>query len=272
VNDKNVRFGKIFVVIDPTRMLQSALLKAEAIAKLNSAEIVAYCCVFDSASNANAGAKDALLETTRSWVERLVNIPRGEGINVDVQLEWSEDWRHSLVDAASRSGADLIIKTASKHSTMGRLLTATSDWMLLRRAACPTLLVTDIAAPAGERKLLAAIKLKPDDPVHERLNNAIVDISHDISDSAAFEMHAVTAYKGKVSYDRQRFADSCRLPRNRVHSIEGTAPHLAIAEVARDIGADTIVIGDPANSETAQRLIDHVEVDVLVLPEKATGG
>lgn len=270
MSDKNVRFGKIFVVVDPTRMLQSALLKAEEIARLNKAELVAYCCVFDRNSDARAEARDAMLDTTRNWLERIVAVPRSEGITVEVELEWSEDWRHALVDAASRSGAGLIVKSASKHSTMGRLLTATSDWMLLRRAASPTLLVNDVQARGASRKLLAAIKQKPEDPLHERLNETIVDMSHYIADSAGFEMHAVTAYKGKdVFYDRQRFADSCRLPRNRVHSVEG-APHYAIAEAARDIGADTIIIGDPTDSETAQRLIDHVDTDILVLPAKDT--
>jgi nucleotide-binding universal stress UspA family protein len=266
VNSKQARFSNIFVVIDPTRMVQSALIKAEAIARLNGAKLLAYCCIFDAAANASAKTREASQQTTRSWLERLVAAPRSEGLTVDIRLEWNENWRHALVDAASGSNCDLIVKASSKHSAVGRMLAATSDWMLLRRAAAPTLLVSDAPLPESDRKLLAAVKLKPEDPLHEQLNERIVEMGHYIADAAQFELHAVTAYKGKdVYYDRQRFADSCRLPRNRVHSVEG-APQFAIAEAARDVGADTIIIGDPADSETAQRLIDHVDADVLVLP------
>jgi nucleotide-binding universal stress UspA family protein len=118
----------------------------------------------------------------------------------------------------------------------------------------------------SHRRLLAAIKLKPEDPEHEAMNARIVDLAHYLSSVAGFEMHAVTAYRGEeVYYDRQAFADSCRLPRNQVHAAEGVPQH-GIAAVAADIGADTIVIGNPGDSETARRLIDHVDADVLVLP------
>lgn len=265
MDDKQSRFANIFVVADPTRMVQPALLKAEAIARLNRARLTVYCCIFNSDANEAESAKKAVMDTTRDWLSRIVEAPRAEGIEVNVELEWNEDWRRALVAAAGRANHDLLIKTSSRHSTLGRLLTATSDWMILRRAVSPTLLVTD-RPPLTDRKLLAAIKQKPEDAEHEELNERIVELSHFIADAAGFEMHAVTAYRGEdVFYDRQLFADSCRLPRNRVHSVEGP-PHTAIAEAAAEIGADTIVIGDPADSETAQKLVDQVDTDILVLP------
>lgn len=267
MNEVPQRFANIFVVIDPTCMVQHALLRAEAIARLNKARLTAYCCTFNASADEDEADKKAWMAVTRDWLSRVVSTPRAEGLEVNVELEWNEDWRAALVDAATRANCDLVIKTSSKHSIVGRMLTTTSDWVLLRRAVSPTLLVSERPL-RPERKLLAAIKLKPEDEAHELLNQRIVDLSHYIADAAGFEMHAVTAFRGEdVYYDRQKFADACRLPRNRVHSVEG-APQNAIAEAAIDIGADTIVIGDPGESETAQRLIDHVDTDVLVL----TGG
>lgn len=265
MNEAPKRFADIFVVIDPTRMIQSALIKAEAIARLNGARLTAYCCIFDSDANEVEADKKAWMAMTRDWLSRMLAAPRSDGIEINIELEWNEDWRLAMVNAATRANCDLLIKNSSKHSVVGRMLTATSDWMLLRRAISPTLLVSD-RPPRAERKLLAAIKLKPEDAAHEQLNERIIDLSHYISEAAGFEMHAVTAYRGDdLHYDRQRFADACRLPRNRVHSVEG-APQNAIAEAAAEIGADTIVIGDPEGSETAQKLIDQVDTDVLVLP------
>jgi nucleotide-binding universal stress UspA family protein len=107
----------------------------------------------------------------------------------------------------------------------------------------------------------------PEDAAHEALNEQILELSHRIAEANDFEVHAATAYKGDEMYfDRQKFADYCNLPRNRVHAVEGP-PYTAIANAAAEAEADTIVIGNPGKSETAQRLIDHADADIIVLPE-----
>jgi nucleotide-binding universal stress UspA family protein len=257
------RFSRIFVVIDPTRFVQPAYLRAESIARRNGATLVVYCCIADgSGENPNESITERV-RIVRQEVERLVS-SSGLG-NSEVRVEWNADWRRALVDAAVQSDCDLVIKQSSRHSLVGRVFSATADWMLLRDARQPVLLVTE-RAPAQTRRVLAAIKLKPDDKDQEALNERIVELSHYLSDAVGFEMHAATAFKGKeVYFDRQRFADFCGLPRNHVHAVEG-AGHLAIAKAAEEIGADTIVIGNPEHSETAQRLIDHANSDMLILP------
>ena len=265
--DVTVQFAKVFVVVDPTRMIQPALLRAEAIARLNRAQILLYCCISGEPSNAAATPGDPELESTKRWLERLAEEGRSRDLDVRVEVECSTNWRQAIVDAATRSGSDLLVKAASRHSLVGRLFSATADWMLLQAVTSPILLVTRASInDLSRRRLLAAIKLKPEDPDHEAMNQRIVDLAHYLSAVVGFEMHAVTAYRGDdVFYDRQAFANSCRLPRKQVHAAEG-APQHAIAAVATDIGADTIVIGNPADSETARRLIDHVDADILVLP------
>lgn len=261
-----VKFSRIFVVADPTRLVQPALLRAEAVARLNGAQIVLYCCLSGDPSDDSVKLE---LKATREWLERVVQSARSSDLDVRIEVDSSTNWRESIVEAAARSDCDLIIKTASRHSLVGRLFSATADWMLLRTATSPVLLVGPTVLEARpRRKLLAAIKLKPEDPDHEIMNAEIVDLAHYLSSVAGFELHAVTAYRGDdVFYDRQAFADMCRLPRHQVHAAEGVPQH-GIAAVAEDIGADTIVIGNPGDSETARRLIDQVDADMLVLPPR----
>ena len=260
MNDSRKRFAKIFVVIDPTRFVQTAYLRAESIAQRNGAQLVLYCCIADG----NLGESNTeRVDVARQAIERLVSTSGLQ--NTEIVVEWNDDWRRALVDAAVRSKCDLIIKQASRHSLVGRVFSATADWMLLRDATQPVLLVTEKTLHE-KRRVLAALKLRPDDEGQESLNQKIVDLSHYLSDAVGFEMHAATVFKGdQVYFDRQRFADFCRLPRNRVHAVGG-APHVAIATAADEVGADTIVIGNPENSETAQRLIDHANSDMLILP------
>jgi nucleotide-binding universal stress UspA family protein len=257
------RFSKIFVVIDPTRFVQTAYLRAESIAQRNGARLVVYCCIADGAGGNLNESTTERVDVARKAIERLVST---SGLDdVEVVVEWNDDWRRALVDAAVHSKCDLIVKQASRHSLVGRVFSATADWMLLRAAIQPVLLVSERRIQE-KRRVLAALKLKPDDAGQEALNQKIVDLSHYLSNAVGFEMHAATVFKGEeVYFDRQRFADFCGLARNRVHAVGGS-PHVAIAKAAEDVGADTIVIGNPENSETAQRLIDHAVADMLILP------
>lgn len=264
---------RVFVVMDPTRMVQPALEKGEWVAKRNNAKLHMYCCIWDADLEKNADDSKALVERTSAWLERLAESLRGQ-ISVTVRVDWAPDWRERIATVAREFDADLIVKTAARHSQFRRQLTRTSDWTLLRNAGCPTLLVEPTQA-ANTSIVLAAVKLNPEDQAHSVLNERVVSMSHRIARVLDAELHAVTAYKGEgIYFDRQRFADACGLPRNRVHAVEG-APERAIAEVASEIDAGVLIVGCAANQvpergviigDTAQRLIDEVSVDVIVIP------
>ena len=262
--DQVQRLSKVFAVIDPARLIQPALIKGEWICEGNKSALIAYCCVHDEDANTEAEQKREL-DLTRDWLERIVARPRSAGLDVTIQLEWNKDWRNAIPMAAAEAGADMVIKTASKHTAIGRRLMKTSDWTLLEKTTCPVLLVSG-TEPWDNRKLLAAVKQNPEDAQREELNERIVEIAHIVAEGTGFELFAAAAFKGDNMYfDRQKFADLCRLPRNKVHSGEGAA-YKGIAKVAEEIGADIILIGNPAGSDTAGSLIDQVNKDVFVLP------
>lgn len=263
---------KMFVVIDPKRLVQPALEKAEWIAAQNGASLLLHCCLEVAEDEPNGKARDVLIQRAADWVERLAELPRRRGLEVTVEVTTSPDWRKAIVEAAARSDADLIVKTSSPHGVLRRRLMETSDWLLLRNSAQPVLLVNSIRISVP-RIVLAAVKLKPGEGVHSKLNERIIDVSHQIAESLGAELHVVTVYKGEeIYFDRQRFADACRLPRNRVHATEGQS-YRGIAEVAEKIGAGLLIVGCARNPSagrvigaTAERVIDEVQSDVVVLP------
>jgi nucleotide-binding universal stress UspA family protein len=126
--------------------------------------------------------------------------------------------------------------------------------------------------PSNTSTVLVAVKQKPNSEVHEQLNRNVVALAQRISGALEAELHAVTVYKGMTSTSIVRSSPTVAdLPRNRVHSTEGSASR-GIAEVAEKLNAGVIVIGSansvfgPSRADTAQRVIDEVTADVIVLP------
>ena len=264
---------RVFAVIDPERFVQPAFERAEWIAARNGAILHVYCCLSEEGVAAEDAAAKYAIGRARRWLERLTSEANEYELATEIEVEWNANWRERIAEAAVASGADLIVKTVSRHSGLARQLKTTADWTLLRNARCPVLLI-DPRRPPQPRKVLAAVKLDPGSETYEVLNAEVIGLSHRIAEALEAEMEVVTAYKGdQIYFDRQRFADSCRLPRNRVHAYEG-APHKAIAEATRELESDILVIGSASHNkkdnriigDTAQRIIDAVDTDLVVVP------
>ena len=142
MSDKANQFESLFVVIDPTRMIQPALIKGESIAARDSASLRLYCCVFDERYVDNEKEQQIEIDLTREWLDRLAAPGRERGLKVEIHVEWDANWRDAIVAAANAAGSSLVIKTASRHSAMGRRLMKTSDWTLLNHCVRPVLLVS----------------------------------------------------------------------------------------------------------------------------------
>ena len=253
--------------------MQPSLEKAEWLAERNAAALELYCTVWDPA-DPDPVRQQQLVERTRAWVERISAPAKAAGLTTTLRVEANEDWRSAIAAAASGSGADLVIKTASPRGALRRRLMKTSDWTLLRSCARPVLLVNEHQRD-NPRVVLAAVKVDPSDTVYANLNARVIDLAHRIATLLDAELHAVTVYKGDgMWFDRQRFADACRLPRSHVHATEGSS-YEGIAEVASNIGAGVVIVGSAPRPSggaiigaTAERVIDEVDsnIDIVVLP------
>jgi len=62
---------KVFAILDPTRMVQPALDKAEWVAERNQASLTLYCCVYDTELAFQRESQDAAVGLARAWIERL---------------------------------------------------------------------------------------------------------------------------------------------------------------------------------------------------------
>ena len=275
---------KIFVVLDPTCMEQATLVWAEQIAlelKSHRSEesiLHVYCCMSeDSVALAPQTESRSAIEVTHQrvsdWVARLVAHSTSLGLEVETEIEWNSDWRNAIVAAVDRAGSNLVIKNMSQHTKVVRMVRETSDWRLISDCECPILLVKT-GRPFSVNQVLVAIKHKSDDAVYEAANDRILETARGIAADLGANLHAVTCYESTSHPDRQRFADRCDLQRNQVTAAEGV-PEKVIAQAAAKINADILIIAritgkqkDKRGSDTAKRLIDEVDTDVLVIPIK----
>lgn len=277
---------RIFVILDPTTMEQPSLLMAESIAQDYNEHfdtpvtIHAYCCIDEKSSQKDFGvdaesARADARERIGDWVERIVAHTRSLGLTVDTEIEVSEDWRKAIVTAVGRQDCMLVVKGMSQHPKFMRLFRETSDWQLLRDCNCPIYLVkTSPNRPV--RNVLAAIKHRTEKQTYTDANNTILETARGIATGFGAELYVVTAYENNFNYpDRQKFADRCGLPRDRVRAEMGS-PQKTIAAAAAEIGADLVIIarvGNPSAKRdvghTSEKIIDALQTNLLVLPMTA---
>lgn len=272
------KMRRIFTVIDPERLVQPAFERGEWVASRNGSILHLFCCLGEEGIAPEDPKAVFAVERARSWLERLTKDDRELAVETEIHVEWNPLWRERIAVAARECDADMIIKTVSRHSGFTRAIKATSDWTLLRDAHCPVLLI-DPTRPPQPKRILAAVKLNPNSEQYSLLNEQVMAVAHRMAAALEAQLDAVTAYKGDDMYfDRQKLADSCGLPRNRVHAVEGT-PHKGIAKIARELDADVLVIGSANHNvreggsiigDTAQRIIDTVDADLVVIPAAAS--
>lgn len=269
---------RVFVVLDPTCMEQAALEWGEQIARQFGASqdtvLHVYCCINEDsvalvATDDSAHAQAETEKRVQRWIDRLVAQPRADGLTVETEVEWHHDWRKSLVVAAERCGAALVVKNMTQHTRFVRLVRETSDWTLIRECQCPILLVKT-GRPYKVEKVLVAVK-QTDDDTYEKANDDILAAARRITADLGASLHAVTGYTGGHP-DRQRFADRCGLERSQVSAAIG-APEKVIAETAERQGSDLLIIARVAHPDspkelgsTARKVIDEIDTEVLVLP------
>ncbi|HSN72986.1 MAG TPA: universal stress protein [Steroidobacteraceae bacterium] len=272
----------LFVVIDPTQEPQPALTQAIHYSETPGVRVHLFVCVFDQAAEAGpeaarATAREHMIERNRNWLDELAKPITERGVPVSLGIEWDRDWREAIVRAARERRPDLVIKSTFKHSMTSRTLFKTSDRLLLRNCGCPVLLVKS-ATPWTKRKVLGCLEPMPKDVGHGELNEAVMRETRALADRFGFQPHYVLGADTTEDLPTAReMAEVAGVPRAQVHVGTGAAADVIVGAADR-LGVDVIVIGTIARrgaaglmiGNTAERILDRVEVDVLAVPLPGT--
>lgn len=266
-------FNTILAVIDPTTDNQRALDRALGLAGAGASVHAYLCCYSDARADDFAALQRAEVARHEAWMTALAARYRSAGHAFSVEVEWSDDWRESIARAAARHGADLLVKSSYRHSPARRRLLKTSDWLVLRRARCPVLLVKqDVVAPL--RCVLAALDIEAADDAHRGLAGDILALARQLSASATdCALHVVCACAAQDRHRQAtRLAALAAVDADCAHALVAK-PEDAIVDCATLVAADLVVIGSVARhglaalarGNTAERALDHLDADLLVV-------
>jgi universal stress protein E len=270
-----MKVKKILVVFDPTTDTQIALERAALIAKHEGSEIFLFSCIHSKIPKSeDKKAEIGSLMNAQNDILAVAIKPLVEsGIKVTTEIKWKKDWYQAVVKASVRSDADAVIKASHSHSATQRLFKNTSDWTLIRQCDCPVLLVKH--RPTGEgRRVVAAVNMRGEKDAYENINANILEFCKRYTEADTAEVHFLNAHVDLSSRpDRGSMIRACGVDGDNVHIRMGE-PGKVIVECAEELDANLVVIGNSArsglaaavNSNTAERVVDDLKCDLLVIP------
>ena len=147
---------------------------------------------------------------------------------------------------------------------------ANSKWALLRKSPCPVMVVKSNAS--GRRtKVLAAVNIQNQKEAYATLNEKILSNGMLISKLYDAEFFVINAYPNSLNYpNREKIISMTQLPSKNVHAEEGE-PAEVIANYAKEIEADIVLIGTMARSgaralmrgNTSEKVLKKLTQDVV---------
>jgi universal stress protein E len=291
---------RILVAIkDPGAATLPAVAKAARLARACGAHLELFHSIRASIWANNSKAYEAALQDLhqtqrQQYLQRLGRIAarlRLHDITVSTAVEYDYPPHEAIIRRARAIDADLVVAGRSNGNGLLQL----TDWELLRRCPVPVLLVKR-SGPYRHPNVLAAV-----DPCHahskpEDLDQEILGAAQQIAHSLQGKLHVVHAYPpivlgaaaasvndsvaarldGIAAADARtafhRLIAGQDIPAARSHLV-GNLPVPAINLVARKVHAQILVMGALSRTglkrliigNTAERLLDHVPCDILIV-------
>lgn len=294
----------LVAISDPAAKSSPAIDKAVALAGKLGADVTLFHSVYSPyVAGEQFYSPDALqrdiegaVNLRKSQLSRLAAGLAKSGVEVRVRVRWDYPVYESIVREAMREGVDLVVAESHRHTRAARVILSNTDWQLMRLCPCPVLFVKT-ARSYDRARVLAAV-----DPLHAHdkpaaLDRDLLDTGRDLAALFNGRLHAVHAYMIATPFTSGVMMEPVPLPVNvaeqhaasvRKSFEKLTAPyelgkrnlHLRIGgaadevpAVAEEIDAGLLVMGVVSRSglkrlfigSTAERVIDHVKCDVLVL-------
>lgn len=239
---------------------------------------------------------DIAVAEKRDWLESIVQSVAPEGAVPDTKILVGKPFI-SMIRQVLGNDHDLIIKCAEADNGLKGMLFSSTDMHLMRKCPCPVWIIKP-TGPHKYRRILAAVDQDPEEPVKDALNNQILEACTSLAVTESAEAHVVHAWNvfgeellktrswdfSEARFDEMVEAEAAarkhwleglvkryRAPPHtgnsetldvHLHVIKGDARHV-VAELARDLEADLVVMGTVARTGIAGFFMGNTAEDIL---------
>ena len=262
---------KILVIIDATHEQHLALERMIITSEVKEPGAHIHLFISVDSENTDLGSENANLYRDDTWLKSITDKLDQTGVKYSFELCWSNEWQLAVLNSAKRFEPDHIFMPAPNEGK--KSFFSNQQWALLRTAVPPVSIVRS-KDTKPRKKMLAAINIqKHDDPNYARLNEKILAKGQEIAEHYGADFYVVNAYKDSMHFpDRQQIMRISGLPSERVHAEEGD-PATVISRYAKELGADTVLIGTMARQgasalmrgNTSEKVLSKLGVDVIAL-------
>ena len=291
----------LVVVTNAFAREQLAVTKAGAVARRCGARVVLFntFMVPQPISDVPMDSREQIIGSAiRQREQRLAKIaaqlrlPR----TTKFVVRWDYPTYEAIVRQVRQTKPDLLITESHRHTKLARIVLANTDWQLMRECPCPVWFVRAPELPKQPRLLVAV------DPRHThakptKLDDRLLQAAHTVTRQLGGRTAVVHAYETPASAVPGMLMEPVRLPispqRTRDFIATTTRSVTALADkhrisdcVVREGAASTVIVSEanrrgsallvmgavsrsllarPVIGSTAERVIDHVDCDVLVV-------
>ncbi len=227
---------------------------------------------------AAATLKDALLAARRQSLEQSLAALRASG-RLQIEAVWAGNMVDWTIDAVSRDGIDLVVKTGNRSET---LFYTPTDWQLLRRCPAPVLIAGNRPRRTG-RRILAAIDASSAHPVQIELNRKVMDAAAQLGALWNAQVHPVHVIAVSTVARDLDLIDTRALEREQrrklgppIAAMAGEygippeniviklgQPDRVLPSIAAKLKADLVVMGTVGRSGVAGKLLGNTAEQVL---------
>lgn len=278
----------LVVITDPFAREQPALNKAAAISFASGAKLVLFNSFMlpQPVSDVPMDSQQVIIASAiRQRRDRMQLLAADLGLHgAKCIVQWDYPAHEAIVRQVLKTKPDLLLTTSHRHGRLARLLLANTDWELMRTCPCPVWFVRSAHVPQRPTVLVAV------DPFHAhdkpaRLDGRLIEAGSTLM--RYFGGHMTLVHATDIAVDRLPVRSLALAKAKQAVDDLGARHELSpgycevrlgppdevISACARREDADILVMGvvsrsaseQPRIGGTAERLIDRVDCDVLVV-------
>lgn len=261
---------RVLVIIEPTQERHLALERVVVTSDVEHPDSHVHLFIGVNGDTTDLRATNQALYHDDQWLKTLLHPLQAKGIRHSFELCWSNDWQGAVLNSARRFRPDHIFMPDYKEAKKAWFF-SNQQWSLLRNNVAPVTIVRPDTV-ARRRKILAAVNFqREDDPRYAQLNEKILTGGQNIAKHYGADFHVINAYSNSLNFpDRDRILKVSGLPTQNVHVREGD-PAEVIVDFAKEIGADTVIIGTMARQgasalmkgNTSEKVLSRLSQDVI---------